>query len=369
VLLERLTLANFRNYAAADWTPAPGLNLLIGANAQGKSNLLEAIAMLATGKSFRTSRDAEVIRFGQPLASVVGTARAGAGRLNLACTVAGTASGTRKTYVINGESVRYARFLGSLKTVTFAPQDLALVWGPPALRRAMVNEALSLAERSYYHELARYRKALLQKGALLRGLAGPAADPGLLDVYDATLVASGSALMLRRRHYLSALGAAATSLYAQWISGERLGVTYAPDVAVEAPTPDAVEAEFARRLSEQRPVELARKRCLVGPHRDDVNLELDGKPLARFGSQGQHRAAVLALKLAEYAVLRDLGGEAPLLLLDDVLSELDAERSDAFVASLGATIEQAFITSAHRPQDARWEAAAWRVRGAAVTPC
>ena len=323
--------------------------------------------MLATGKSFRTPRESELIHFGQAMASVVGRARVASGELNLACTIAAGAGGTRKTYTINGEGVRYARFLGSVKVVAFVPSDLALISGAPSLRRAMVNEALSLADRRYYHALARYRKAMLQKSALLRGLAGPP-EADLLATYDATLVDSGTELILARRHYLAALGDAAGSIYGHWIPRERFSVAYVPDVPAETPTPDAVAAEFSQRLREQRPAELSRKRCLVGPHRDEIALELDGEALARFGSQGQQRTAVLALKLAEYAVLRDMAGEAPVLLLDDVLSELDAERAEMFLHGLHE-IEQAFVTSTHAPEGLRLQGAMWRVEGARLVRC
>jgi DNA replication and repair protein RecF len=343
--------------------------LLIGANAQGKSNLLEAVAMLATGKSFRTTREIEVIRFGQALAGISGIARVAAGTVNLACTIAAGGGGTRKTYTLNGEGVKYARFLGSFKVVTFTPNDLALVWGAPALRRAMVNESLALADPRYYHELARYRKAMLQKNALLRNPSGTPPDTDLLDVYDATLVSSGTELILARRHYLSALGDAATGLYGHWIQNERLQVAYVPNVPAETPTRDAVGSEFTRRLAEQRPAELARKRSLVGPHRDEIELRLSGEPLARFGSQGQQRTAVLALRLAEYAVLRDLSGEPPVLLLDDVLSELDAERAAAFLSGLQAGIEQAFLTATHRPEGLHLAATTWNIALANVVRC
>ena len=322
--------------------------------------------MLATGKSFRTPRESELIRFGGALASVAGTARVAAGTLNLACAIASTAAGTRKTYTVNGESVRYARFLGSVKIVAFVPSDLALVSGAPALRRAMVNEALSLADRRYYHALARYRKAMMQKSALLRG--GGAPDLELLAIYDATMVRSGTEIVLARRHYLAALGEAASAIYGHWIPSERFSIAYVPDVSAETPTADAVGAAFEERLRQQRPAELMRKRCLVGPHRDEVELSLDGGLLARFGSQGQGRTAVLALKLAEYAVLRDMAGEAPLLLLDDVLSELDDERATAFLEGLH-DVEQAFVTSTHAAPALRMEHAAWRVEGARLVRC
>jgi len=365
VLLERLSLANFRNYASLDWEPAGGLNLILGANAQGKSNLLEAIALLATGKSFRAARESELIRAGAGLASVAGSARVAAGSLNLACTIASTGSATRKIYTINGEGVRYARFLGSLKVVTFVPDDLGLVSGPPAMRRTMLNEALSLADGRYYHELARYRNAVLQKSALLR--EAPSPDRDLLATYDGTLVESGTALMLARRHYVTALGETAAGIYGHWIPSERLEVRYVPNVAFDAPTEAAVAGEFARRLGEQRPAELARKRCLVGPHRDEVELMLDAQALARFGSQGQKRAAVLALKLAEYAVMRDRTGEAPLLLLDDVLSELDASRAQSFLGALDDA-EQAFVTATDAIRFGK-VTVPWRVTGGQVTAC
>jgi DNA replication and repair protein RecF len=365
VLLERLSLASFRNYASLEWEPAGGLNLILGANAQGKSNLLEAIALLATGKSFRAARESELIRFRASLASVAGSAHVAAGSLNLACSIAATGGATRKTYTINGEGVRYARFLGSLKAVTFVPDDLGLVSGPPAGRRAMLNEALALADRRYYRDLARYRNAVLQKSALLRDATSP--DRDLLGTYDAAIVESGTALMLARRHYIAALSETAASVYGHWIPSERFEVRYTPNVAFDTPIEPAIAGEFSRRLEEQRPAELARKRCLVGPHRDDVELELDEQALARYGSQGQKRTAVLALKLAEYAVMRDRTGESPLLLLDDVLSELDAARAQAFLEALHGS-EQAFVT-ATEPMRFDLAATAWRVAGGAVTAC
>lgn len=323
--------------------------------------------MLATGKSFRTARESELIRFGQALGSVVGVARVAAGKLNLACTIASSAGGTRKTYTLNGEGVRYARFLGSVKVVAFVPTDLGLVGGAPALRRSMVNEALSLADRRYYHSLARYRKAMLQKNALLRAV-GAAADTELLGIYDTTMAESGTEIVLARRHYLALLGEAASSVYGHWIPSERFTLRYLPDVPVETPTSDGVRNAFEGRLREQRPAELSRRRSLVGPHRDEIELLLDGEALARFGSQGQQRTAVLALKLGEYAVLRDIAGEAPVLLLDDVLSELDTERSAAFLSGLKG-LEQVFVTATHLPQGAPSGATTWRIEAATVMKC
>lgn len=358
--LTRLSLANFRNYGDLQLHPAPGLNVFIGGNAQGKSNLLEAIAMLGTGKSFRTRKEADTIRAGLELATVSGDARVRAGDVRIACAIAATARGTRKTYAINGQNVRYSSFLGKARVVTFIPADLALVGGSPSGRRGLLNIALAQIEPLYYRELARYQKTILQKNALLRS---DAIDDDLLAIYDRTLVECGTALMLARAHFCTALARAARDVHARWSLGsEELCVAYDPNVKYDAPTSDGIAAAFAQRLGERAEAERVRKTSLVGPHRDDVALTLDGASLAAFGSQGQQRTAVLALKVAEYDVMRERTGEAPLLLLDDVLSELDPTRARAFLAALG-TFEQAFITATQLPAQLP-PASIWHVREA-----
>lgn len=346
MLLRRIALSNFRNYAQLDLEPAAGLNVLVGANAQGKSNLLEAVAMLGTGKSFRTSHDADTVRAGAELAVVRGEAGIRAGEIELVCAIVKSGRGTRKNYTVNGHQVRYARYLGNVRVVTFVPTDLQLASGTPALRRAFLNGALAQMDPRYYHELARYRKTLSQKNALLRGSISP--DDDLLAIYDRTLVEAGTQIVLAREALVRALARDAGRAHACFAAGERLEVTYEPNVAFEVPTADAVAAALTARLREVREAELARKGSAAGPHRDDLGLFLDGAPLGAYGSQGQQRTAVLALKVAEYAVMRDRSNEAPLLLLDDVLSELDETRAAAFLAGIG-DYEQAFVTATHRP--------------------
>lgn len=365
--LNRIALSNFRNYAELDLEPAPGLNVFVGQNAQGKSNLLEAIAMLGTGKSFRTSRDTDLIREGLELAVVGGDAQVRAGIVHLGCTIAKNGRTTRKQYTINGQTVRYARFLGSIRVVTFVPSDLQLVGGAPALRRGLLNIALAQDDRQYYHYLARYQKALQQKSALLRGTVAP--DPELFEIYNRTLVEAGTQLIIARNHFVAALAREAETIAARWTGGsERLEVRYAPNVAFEVPTQDAIAHALDKRLQEVAESERARKTTLAGPHRDDVSLLLDGAPLAAFGSQGQQRTAVLALKVGEYAVMRDRSNEAPLLLLDDVLSELDEARAAAFLAGIG-TFEQAFVTATHLPSGLPEYARRFAVEAATVHAC
>ena len=228
--------------------------------------------------------------------------------------------------------------------------------GGPSLRRAFLNEALAQLSPTYYRDLARYQKVVQQKSALLRGAIAP--DRDLLLAYNDELVRPASALIAARRAFVDELAAATAHIYGRWRGArERLGVTYVPN-----PEGDVAEALAAAVESELR-----RRTTLVGPHRDDVRLLVEGAPLAAFGSQGQQRTAVLALKVAEYDVMRARTGEAPILLLDDVLSELDAERAGGFLAAVEG-FEQAFLTTADVPRDDR-AAATWSVRAATVTAC
>lgn len=347
MLLTQLALSNVRNYEHLDLVPEPGLNLFFGANAQGKSNLLEAIGMLGTGKSFRAKHDGDVLREGMALAVMRGAARLKSGNVELVCTIARGGTGTRKTFTLNGHAVRYARFLGTLRVVTFVPADLHLASGAPGVRRAFLNAALAQDQSPYFRALAQYGSALAQKNALLRS---DRIDEDLLGIYNATLVDTGSTLVLARDHFIRALSSAAASAHARF-SGqrERLSVTYAPNVPFEAPTREAIAGALSERLRAVAAAERARGASVAGAQRDDIELLLDGRALGAYGSQGQQRTAVLALKVAEYAVMRERAGEAPLLLLDDVLSELDAQRSRAFLDGVGE-YEQAFVTSATAPQ-------------------
>jgi DNA replication and repair protein RecF len=367
VQLTHVALSNFRNYAELDFQPAPGLNVFVGANAQGKSNLLEAIAMLGTGKSFRTSKEGDLIREGLDLAVVRGDATIRAGSVHLGCTIGKGVRGMRKQYTVNGQSVRYARFLGSIRVVTFVPADLQLVSGAPSVRRAFVNIALAQEDPQYYHALARYQKALQQKSAMLRGTV--AFERELLSIYDRALVESGTAIMLARRHFIDAIARDARGTHERWSGGrEQLIVQYAPNVPFEIATADAVAGAFEARLRAVAEAERTRKTTLAGPHRDDVALSLGDSSLAAYGSQGQQRTAVLALKVAEYSVMRDRSNEAPLLLLDDVLSELDGERAAAFLAGVG-DYEQAFVTATHAPVGLPGRTRVHTIEAASIVAC
>jgi DNA replication and repair protein RecF len=355
VLLTRLSLHDVRNYADLEFEPPGGLSVIVGPNGQGKSNLLEAIGILATGRSFRTAQDQEVVRAGTPQALVLGEARLAAGIVRLACAIVRSPTGARKRYELNGHGVRFRAYLGRARVVTFVPADLELAAGPPARRRALLNAALAQRSPVYYDALAQYTKFLAQKNAMLRGMIP--FERALLDTYDERLIATGTELVIARRRYVAALGRRAQDAYAQVAADADgpLEVRYLPDVD---------ESQFAERFLATRSAEIARKRTLVGPHRDDLGLSLGGKALAAFGSQGQQRSAVLALKVAEYSVRDDEDGESPLMLLDDVLSELDAFRKSAFLEAIDG-VEQAFVTATEPPAGLR-AAATYRVAAGSV---
>lgn len=361
-----LELTAYRNYAALRFEPPEGACVLIGENAQGKSNLLEALALLSTGKSFRTSRESDLIMTGAPAASVTARVRTRHGDVIAQCVIARSGDGARKRFFRQGRAVKYGDFLGGVNAVTFMPHDLQLVGGPASLRRRLVNTTLSQSSKRYYHDLAVYAKLLAQKNAHLRSTA---VDRALLDIYDDQLAQAGARLVIERASYVRRLATEASLIHARWVGATpALAVTYEATPPLADETPAGAEAGLRAALERMRPAELARRTSLVGPHRDDIALTLDSEPLARFGSQGQQRTAVLALKAAEYALLQRATGEAPLLLFDDVLSELDGHRRRAFLESVGS-FDQAFITATDLPDmPSRTIASAISVRSGALEP-
>lgn len=361
-----LELNSFRNYAALRFEPPEGACVFVGANAQGKSNLLEALALLSTGKSFRTSKEADLIKTGAPAASVTARVRTRIGDLSVQCIIARSGEGARKRFLRQGRAVRYADFLGGVCAVTFMPVDLQLVGGPASLRRRLLNTALAQSSRRYYHDLALYAKVLAQKNALLRSAA---VDRALLETYNAQLADAGTRLIVERAAYVRRLADEAAAVHAGWVGPSgALRVAYRANPMLTDESPSAIDAGLRAALAKMAPAEIARRTSLAGPHRDDLDLLLDGQPLARFGSQGQQRTVVLALKVAEYALLRQSTGDPPLLLLDDVLSELDASRRRAFLESIGS-YDQAFITATDPPEMAPGAAAVMMsIRSGALEP-
>ncbi|MGC8780405.1 MAG: DNA replication/repair protein RecF [Anaerolineae bacterium] len=380
--LNHLSLTNFRNYARLELSLDDRLTVIQGANGQGKTNLLEAIHLLATGRSPRAAAERELISWlalegPLPYARLAGDIGAGpsAEKLELVLELAsnGGANGptVRKQVRINGAAKRGIDLVGHLRVVLFLPEDVSLVAGAPAERRRYLDIALCQISAAYCRALSEYNRGLAQRNALLRRLRDEGGDPGQLNFWDAHLAEHGSALLHRRAAAVQALDRLAARRHLELTAGaERLHLGYLPSPdpaalvhaspqqadaarrlrlaegrpAYQAATREAIREGFLERLRQSRQRDIAAGASLLGPHRDDIAFTVDGRDLRAFGSRGQQRTAALALKLAELEMMREETGESPLLLLDDVMSELDAARRRALLDALLAA-EQAVVTT------------------------
>jgi DNA replication and repair protein RecF len=322
-----IRLRDFRNYPELDLRPTSGLNLLVGENAQGKTNLLEAIHLLATTRSLKASREGEMIRHGGACAGVwaeVESETSGTALLEVEIY-----PGDRKSVRINGSRrERVTELLGQINVVFFGALDLGIVSGEPSLRRRYLNTEISQTSPKYCFDLANYRKVLEQRNRLLRDLRERPIRNSGLEAWDEQLAAYGAMLVDKRRFYIERLAPLAEDVHRELTDGrETLTVRYLPNLPIgDARTPEAVADLFRAELARMRPEEIRRGTSLVGPQRDDLQFCIGGVDARPFGSQGQQRTVVLSLKLAEFRLMEALLGEPPVLLLDDVMSDLDDAR-------------------------------------------
>lgn len=337
--LERLVIRGFRNLEALDCAvPREGAALL-GRNGQGKTNLLEAIYYPVLFRSLRGGADAEVATFGGPGFHVGASVTVDGVPLEIAATY--QTAGKRKRIAVDGvDTPRLADAVGRWTAVAFLPGDVALASGPAAERRQYLDRMLSLADRGYLSALTRYRAALAQRNSALR--QGRAE---LVEAFDAPLAATGAVVVAGRLRWLER----AEPRFAAEL--ESLGEAGRGALRYHGPAALADAAEWRPALDHARQRDLARGLTTVGPHRDDIVLEVGGRELRAFGSTGQHRSAAIALKLVELDTLAEARGIQPALLLDDVFAELDGERQRRLAARLvQPDVRQVFIT-APRPDE------------------
>ena len=338
--LNRLAVTDYRNLSAAVLEPAPQLTVLCGANGQGKTNLLEAVWLLTGGKSFRGAKDAELIRRGADFAVLEAAFEAGDRPQEIRLTVG--AKGTQRpgrTVRLNGaDRGRAASIAGTFTAVAFDPNHLSLVKGGPDGRRRFLDSALCQVYRPYLVALRRYMRLTAQKNALLKSYDITPNGGVLLDTYDEQLAEYGALIMDHRCKFLAAAAPIAAQNYKDISHGaETLELHY--QMCTPAPTADAL----LEKLHAMRPAELRAGFCLAGPHREDLEILLDGQPARVYGSQGQQRSAVLSMKLAEASVAGEVLGEHPVMLLDDVLSELDDARQTYLLTRIED--KQTFVTT------------------------
>ncbi|MBI2264637.1 MAG: DNA replication/repair protein RecF [Armatimonadetes bacterium] len=331
--LLHLELENFRNLSRVSRSFPSGLNLVTGPNAQGKSNLLEALFLLSVGKSLRAHREDDLIQWGAPFARIVGRTALRDGEQTVEAVLErGGAFGIRKTLRINGTHCsRLSQFVGRTPMVHFLPSDLDLVQGEPFRRRRYLDVLGAQLHPDYLRELQSYQKALRERNHLLR------TDPreSLLQSYEILLAESGSRITLRRAALVERLAPLAARFHREFTQEvENLRIEYRPSIELEEREANLLVEAFLREFARSRGQEIVRKTTLTGPHRDDLAVFVNGKDARFFGSQGQQRTASISLKLAEAGLMEEEQGDPPLLLLDDILSELDRARTRSLLAHL-----------------------------------
>lgn len=342
--IRNLFLKDFRNYEGLTLSVDPGVNLLLGDNAQGKTNLLEAIVYLSSGRSFRAGRTGEMVRFGQEFAEAACTVYSQDREQKLRAVL--FAGGKPRQLYANGVRKKSAGELaGILTTVLFCPEDLLILKSGASARRRFADGALCQIRPNYEAALGEYNRLLEQKSRILKDRLDNPALTDLLPVYNTRLCQVGALLISYRARFFDSLGKAAAGYHHAFSGGaEEFGLFYRTVSTVTDPfAPTAVLREqLAEHMQRHARGELESAQCLSGPHRDDFDVTLSGISLKSYGSQGQTRTAAISLKLAQRELMRRDTGETPVLLLDDVLSELDPGRQDFVLNQIDDC--QVFIT-------------------------
>lgn len=334
--IHALEARQFRNLEQVLIEPHPRFNVLSGDNGQGKTNVLEAIYLLGTLRSFRAGKTEEMVRFGAAQALV----RARVEKLGTQRMLEVTLAPGHKHARVDGKGARASDYFGGFNVVLFAPEDLRLPKGAPAGRRRFLDRAVWNAHPAYLGEVQTYEKVLRSRNAVLRD-GGP---DSMLEVYDEQLARAAVAIVTRRRALVDELGPRVRAAFERVTqTGLSLQISYETTLDISN-----IEHSLLERLRAERRRDLARGSTSSGPHVDDLDLVLDEKSAKLYASQGQLRAIVLALKIAEIEFLRDNLGDSPVLLLDDVSSELDPKRNAQLFDFLKSVPCQAFITTTHR---------------------
>lgn len=342
--LNKLELRDFRNYVNLELEFDPGVNLILGDNAQGKTNLLEAIAFLGSGKSFRAQKTAELVRFGAEFADITGTVTAQERQQALRW-VLFSANRPRMIYRNGVKKRSAAEMAGVLPTVLFCPEDLMVLKAGAAQRRRLGDHALCQLRPNYDAALTEYQRILDQKSRILKDHEDNPAVLEILPEYNARLCQVGALLISYRARFYDSLGKAAAAYHGQFSVGlEEFSLEYKTVSTVTDPfaSLETLRGQLEDHLQSHYRAELSSMQCLTGPHKDDFDVKLNGISLKSFGSQGQTRTAAISLKLAQRELMGREWGEEPVLLLDDVLSELDAKRQDFVLNQIDRG--QVFIT-------------------------
>ena len=339
--IKKVQLTNFRNHADSSLEFSTGLNFITGANAQGKTSILEALSYICLTRSFLQQSDSSVAKLGGDNFSVDATIETEKNVTNRV-RVAYEANAGKKYFLDSNEVRKSSEVIGLFPIVVLAPGDFALTGGAPSERRVFLDIVLSQVSRSYLEELTEYRRALKQRNKiLLDGKLNNILDGDLLAAWTSALIAHGTKIVSRRFSFVEEFSGIFSDAYRSLVeSGETPWLKYEPSFALEGD----IENDFRKSLNALSKIERSRGSTLAGPHRDDIGFFLNGIPIKEFASQGQHKTFLVALKVAESRYIKQKLGETPAMLLDDVMTELDLTRATKAIRTVTG-LGQAFITA------------------------
>ena len=325
MIIKSLELANFRNYEELNISFDKGTNILYGDNAQGKTNILEAIYVSATTKSHKGSKDKEIINFNKEEAHI----RTYLEKENVETRVdMHLRKNKSKGIAIDGQKIKKAAdLMGLLNVVFFSPEDLSIIKDGPAERRRFADMELCQLDSFYLYNLNHYNKIIGQRNKLLKDMYFQPELKETLNIWDSQLVSFGSKIIERREQFVKQLGDIIFDIHKKLSVGkEELVIAYEPDVSIE---------DFEKQMKYNQDKDIRLKQTTTGPHRDDFSFVVNGVDIRKYGSQGQQRTAALSLKLSEIELVKKISKDTPVLLLDDVLSELDSNRQNYLLNSIG----------------------------------
>lgn len=337
---KKLILNGFRNYNQEQLEFSPNLNLIVGKNAQGKTNLIEAIYYAAVGKSARVKKDVDLINWAKEKASFKLTVQKDAGTKDIEIAFF---RNQKKAIKVNGINLlKIADLLGNVNVVYFSPDELKLVKDAPEDRRKFLDTDISQFNKPYFYSLVRYNKILDQRNKLLKEKYNSKTIEQTLPIWDAQLAMEGAKLIRHRIEFIERLKKYVKNAHSYLTSDEEiLQIDYA---GITGETEEEIKNKLLKELERVREKDIKLGYTNVGPHRDDIKFLVNNIDIRNFGSQGQHRTVALSLKLAELEIFKEQTGEYPILLLDDVLSELDQDRQQRLLSKIKPI--QAFITAA-----------------------
>ncbi len=335
--LSSLMLKNFRSYENLSVSFSDGINILQGKNAAGKTNVLEAVGFLSMGKSFRTQKEAECIKDGAQAAYIKGGIVKKQGKLSVEALLSVL---EKKSLKISGQPVKkMGELFGNFIAVVFSPEDLKVLKESPSLRRRFIDMEISKLKPAYFYELLEYGKALAQKNALLKSRMAEHQLKKLVTIFNEQLADHGARIIGTRQAFLQRLDEISRAVHHDLAGGEVLSLKYKSSASGQD-----IRSALFERMDKSLSSEIEQGFCLYGPHREDLAVALNGGEIKAYSSQGQIRTAMLSLKLATFEIARADFGESPVLLLDDVFSELDTARQAALLERIRGA--QCFITTA-----------------------